>query len=61
MQEPWRGTFHNEAGHWAREAATVQASVHRGLLTTRNVLNAVGPAPPHATRRTRDPTTPHPG
>jgi hypothetical protein len=31
-----------EGGTWAREAATVQASGYRGILTTRNVLNLDG-------------------
>lgn len=31
-----------EGGSWAREAATVQASGYRGVLTTRNVLDLAG-------------------
>jgi hypothetical protein len=30
---------YTEGGHWLREAATVNASGYRGLLTTRNVLD----------------------
>ena len=41
--EPLAGTAiegkYVESGKWAREAATVNASEYRGILTTRNVLD----------------------